>query len=475
VHLSDEQKGEASPQPENPAPPKDPGSSQWEITKRLYQLAWPIIGLNVLQVLALAVDTAMVGRTPGADMALTGMGYASQLIFLLMVAMIGLTVGTVAFISRAHGAGHDERVNHILHQSTQLTLMLGLFIAVFGNVIASPLITLLGASDASLGPALDYLRPLLLGTAFNYLNILYAATLRGVGNTRLAFFVSLFMNVLNVVFNYGFILGNYGLPAMGIQGAAIGTVLAQLCAAVLMYNLLHRDAIKGVHPNFGWKPIDWDMARDLARIGWPAATDMVVLNAAFLSIIGMLGAFDERAVAAHGVGLRVQALAFVPGMSISQATGALVGAALGAGHIEEARRVVRASVIFAMVVMCSLALVIVGAAGPLVELFDIPPGTPIYDYSVMWMQLLGYGMPLVGYYISFVGMLQGSGQTRRSLRINLWTTFAFQIPASYILGFTLGMGVWGVWAGFPLSFLIKAVWGTYEYKAEHWAKVGARA
>src|SRR5690606_37459411 len=99
-------------------------------TRRLFALAWPIIGLNVLQVLALAVDTAMVGRTANAELALTGMGYAGQLIFLLMVAMIGLTVSTVAFIARAKGAGDLDRARHILQQSVQLTCLLGVVVAV---------------------------------------------------------------------------------------------------------------------------------------------------------------------------------------------------------------------------------------------------------------------------------------------------------------------------------------------------------
>ncbi len=457
------------------AEPPAPASSQGVITRKLFDLAWPIIGLNVLQVLALAVDTAMVGRAPDSEVALTGMGYASQLVFLLMVAMIGLTVGTVAFVARAHGAKHDERVHHILHQSSQLTLGLGVVVAIVGNLVAVPLIVALGAGAAELDAGLLYLRPLLAGSAFSYLNILYAATLRGVGNTRLAFVVAVFMNGLNVVFNYGLILGNFGLPALGIQGAAYGTVASQACAAALMFFLLHRDAVPGVHPNLELKPIDWELARDLSRIGWPAATDMVVLNAGFLTIIGLLGRIDQAAVAAHGVGLRVQALAFVPGMSISQATGALVGAALGAGHIEEARRVVRASMVLCTLVMSGLALIIVAFAGPIVELFDVPPGTALYDYSVMWMRLLGFGMPIVGVYISISGLLQGSGYTRAALRINAWTTLGFQIPASFILGFPLALGAWGVWAAFPLSFLIKLAWGWVEYKREGWAKVGAKA
>jgi putative MATE family efflux protein len=457
-------------------PPTDPPepSSQGTITRKLLDLAWPIIGVNVLAVLALAVDTAMVGRAPNAQSGLVGLGYATQVVFLLMVIMIGLTVGTVAFVARAHGTGHDERVQHIMHQSIQLTVLLGVVIAVVGNVLAHPILTLLGADEGSIESGLAYLRPLLMGTAFAYLNILYGAVLRGVGNTRVAFYVALLMNVLNVVFNYGLILGNFGLPELGIQGAAIGTVAAQFCAAGLMHSILHRGAVRGVRPVIAYEPIDRPLARDLIRIGWPASMDMLILNAGFLTIIGLLGRLDEVAVAAHGIGLRVQALAFVPGMSISQATGALVGAALGAAHVEEARRVVRASVVVSTAVMSSLAAVLLFFAGPIVELFEIAPGSTLFDYSVMWMKILAWAMPVVGIYISFGGMLQGAGATRTSLRINTWSTLGLQIPLSYLLGITFGLGVWGVWVAFPLSFGLKMFWGLYEYKRERWAVLGER-
>lgn len=446
-----------------------------DIARRLADLAWPIIGLNVLQVLALAVDTAMVGRTPEHEAALTGMGYSSQLVFLLMVAMIGLTVGTVASVARAHGAGDRARVTHLLQQSMQLTVLLGLFVAGFGNLIAEPVMVALGAGEDSLGQGLAYLRPLLLGTAFYYLNILFAAVLRGVGNTRLAFAIAVLMNGLNFVLNYGLILGHWGLPALGIQGAAIGTVLAQATAALVMMGLLARETVPGARLVVKPARIDTRLARDLARIGWPASVDLVVFNAGFLTIIGLLGRIDEVAVAAHGLGLRVQALAFVPGMSISQATGAMVGNVLGAGKPDEARTVVQASVVLSTLVMTVLALIIIGYASELVTLFDVEPGTELHRYSVMWMELLGWGMPIVGTAISFSGMLQGAGETRTSLRINATITLVMQIPGSFLLGLGLSLGAFGVWLAFPLSFVFRVAWGYWEYRRGHWARVGARA
>jgi len=444
------------------------------ISRRLVDLAAPIVGLNVLNVLALAVDTAMVGRTPAAEVALTGMGFATQLVFLLMVAMLGLTVGNVALVARAHGAGDDDRVRHILGQSTQLTLVLGLLAATLGNGVAAPILRLMGAEGAALESALDYLRPLLTGSVFYYLTILYGASLRGVGNTRLAFVVAVLSNIVNVALNWCLILGNLGAPALGIQGAGIGTVCAQLFSAVLFVGLISRGTVRGIGLSLRPRALDWDLAHTLLRIGAPAAADMVVLNASFLSIVGMLGRIDPVSVAAHGIGLRIQALAFVPGMSISQATAAMVGNALGAHKVAEARAVVRSSLALCTATMVALAVGIVALDGPIIGLFDVDPASMLGTHTADWMMLLGLTMLPAGAYISFVGMFQGAGATRLSLGINVAATVAVQIPLSWFLGFPLEMGAFGVWLAFPIAFVVKAALGAVLWRRGTWAETGAR-
>ena len=442
------------------------------IFRRLVDLALPVIGLNVLRVLSLAVDTAMCGRLPNAEDALKALGFATQVVFLLMVGMMGLVVGAVAAVSRAHGAGDEDRVEHVMRQSTMLTVVGARVVALVGNLLAPAILQALGASPDVVGLGLDYLRPHVGFTVFYYLAILYAGLLRGVGNTRLPFLVALVSNGLNVLLNYGLILGNLGMPALGVQGAAIGTVVSQAVGVFLLMSLMATGRVEGLRLPLNAERIDGDIARELFRIGAPAALDMVILNAGFVSIIGMLGRIDEIAVAAHGVGLRVQALAFIPGLSISQATGAMVGNALGAADVKEARAVVRSSVVLCLLVMTSVALAIIAGASGLVALFDVPRGTPLHDLAVEWMQILGYGMPVVGVHIAFVGMFRGAGATRTSLWINVLGTLLVQIPLSWFLGFPLGLGVIGVWAGFPLSFIVKAALGARFYRQGSWAKTG---
>ena len=444
------------------------------IPRQLLDLAWPIIGLNVLTVLALAVDTAMCGRLPDADVALAGLGYATQVVFLLMVAMLGLTVGTIATVARAHGAGQHERVRHAMRQSIQLTILLGIGVAIVGNVTAPWILKALGAEGSELEHGLTYLRPLLTGTVFYYLNLLLAGVLRGVGNTRLAFRISIVINLVNFLLNYGLILGNYGLPALGVQGAAFGTLIAYATGTMLYVVALNRNVVPGLSVSFRPAPIDRQLASTLIRIGWPAAMDMVILNAAFLSIVGMLGRVGHDAVAAHGVGLRIQALAFVPGMSVSQATAAMVGQALGSNDVPRANAVVKAGVLLSTAIMTTLGLAIIAGAQPITALFALEPGGDLQELTVLWMQLLGYGMPIVGVWIAFSGMLSGAGFTNTSLKINLFAT-TLQIPLSWLLGFPLGFGPMGIWLAFPLSFVVKAALGWVAWKRQTWAKVGADA
>jgi putative MATE family efflux protein len=443
------------------------------IFRRLFDLAMPIVGLNVLSVITLAVDTAMCGRLVDAEEALTALGFAGQLIFLLMVAMLGLTVGTVAFIARAHGAGKSDRVNHVLHQSILLTYVVSIAVAIVGNLGAAVAMEWLGADATVRDLAVSYLRPLLTLTVFFYLNMLFAAALRAVGNTMLPFMIALFSNLLNIVLNYGLILGRLGLPAMGVAGAAWGTVIAQAAAVILMVLILRRDVVHGVRARIHLARIDRPLANDLFRVGAPAALDMLILNVAFLSVVGMLARVAQVTVAAHGIGLRVQSLAFVPGLGVSQAIGAMVGNALGADDEGEARQVVRGGMVLSTAIMSVLGLLIVFGADPIIAIFDVDPATELGRYTILWMQVLGWGMPIVGVHIALTGMLRGAGATNTSLMINVVGTIIVQVPLSWFLGFVVGWGAFGIWVALPISFVVRLGLGIAAYRRGTWAQAGA--
>ena len=449
-----------------------PPSNSKSIPSQLFSLALPIIGINVLAVLMLAVDSALCGRLPESEQALEALGFAVQVVFLLMTAMLGLMVGTVALVARAYGAKSLDRVNELLVQASQLTVLVGVGVGILGAIFAELILRGLGAKPAVAALGAEYLRPLMLGTPFFYLGLLYAGVLRGVGNTWIPFVCALIANVVNALLNYMLVLGNLGAPSLGVTGSAIGTVVAQFLNVVILVAVLRRGVIAGIKLPLVPRAIDKALARDMFKIGWPAALDMLVLNAGFLTVIGMLGQLDGILVAAHGLGMRVQALAFVPGLGIAQATGAMVGQALGAGDIPRARAVTRSAMVLCSAMMWFLALMIVIAAHSLVTIFDVDEGTQLEIYAVEWMRLLGLAMVPAAINIALVGMLQGAGATRVSLRINIWTTLLVQIPLAALLGFGLGLDEFGVWMSFPLAFVAKASATYLAYRGENWAVTG---
>lgn len=448
------------------------GGAQEGLTLKLLKLSAPVIGLNVLGVMTLAIDTIMCGRLANAEVAQTALGFSTQIVFLLMVAMMGLTIGSVATVARAYGAGRHDRVNHVLAQSTLLTILLGVGVALLGNLVAHPLLGLLGAKGEVQSEGTKFLRILLWATPFNYLAMLYGAVLRGVGNTRLAFLVSLGSNAINIGVNYVFILGRFGMPGLGVEGAAIGTALAQLFSMGVLAWWLARGKIANVKLRWPGLQVDRDLAKDLIKIGAPAALDFVILQASFLSVIGMLGRLEGVAVAAHGIGMRIQAVAFIPGLSISQAAAALIGQRLGAKDLPGARTTILATLKLCIIAMTAVTLVILPASHSILGLFGVPPGGRYEELALFWMRVLGYGMPIAGVHIAFVAMMQGAGITNLSLRINLVSSLVFQIPLSYILGFWTDLGVYGVWLGFPLGIALKALAASVVFAQNKWARTG---
>ncbi len=448
--------------------------SALQIQQRLLSLSAPVIGLNVLGVLALVVDTAMCGRLPNKAAVLTALGFGSQIAFLLMVFIWGMSVGAVALVARAYGAKDFGRVQHLLVQSTELVALVGFVVGAGTNVFAEDLLRALGAEGEVVTLGLEYLRPLLWGNAFLYLNMHFAAILRGVGNTSIAFWVAVASNAVNVLVNYCLILGNWGFPSLGLTGAAYGTVAAQMVGALLLALAIRSDRLPDMHLPLKLVRLEWPLIKDLVRVSWPVALDLLVLNAGFLSIIGMLGRLDDVAVAAHGLGLRVQSLAFVPGMSISQATSALTGQALGAGSVPSAKRVAWASVVLCVAIMALVGGVVIFFAPDIVMSFDVEATSHLGQLSVQWIEVLGYGLPIVGVYVALAGVLQGAGDTKTPLWVNVFATLAMQVPLSWFLGFVVGWGPFGVWLGFPLSFVGKTGLGIVAYRWGHWAKTGDR-
>lgn len=439
----------------------------WAALVELLQLAWPIALMNVLGVVTVGVDTAMVGHLPDATHALAAMAFAGDIVMVLTAAMIGMSVATAALVSQAHGAGDRPGVARLGGRTTQATVGLGLVVAVLGPALAPLALSVLGADAASAALAMAYLRPLLLGAPLTFAVMHFAAVYRALGRTLPPLGFALAMNALNVVLDAGLIFGAGGMPALGVAGAAVGTLAAQgLAATGMALHLARMGAIDGLE--LRRRPDPGFLAR-AGAIGVPVALDVLVVSAGFFGLLAVLGRMSTEAVAAHTIGLRVQLLALMPGLGLSAATAALVGQALGARQVREVEVRARAAMAASALGMGALGLVVVGLRPWILAGFGLAPGQTTSGLAADWMVLLALTLPFAGVYHAIEGVFHGAGVTRVPTGINLVAIVGFMVPAAVLLAAGLGLGPHAVWATFPLAYALKAALAAGAYRQGRWA------
>ena len=281
------------------------------------------------------IDLFWVGRLgPDAIAAVAMGGTAMLLIFPLFM---GLSTGTIALVSRAIGEDRADAAGHTAGQSLLLSLIFGALSGGVGLWIAEPAIRLLGADSGITAAGGQYLRILLMGSVTTYLLFTANSALQGAGNTVTPMQAMLTANIINIILDPLLIYGIGPLPRMGIQGAALATILAQALACWISLRKLHcTDGLPRIHPTH-WK-LDVPLCRRILRIGIPGTGQMLsrsLMNAVMMNLISGYGTI---AIAAYGTGMRFHMILLMPAFALGGAAATMVGQNLGAGQPQRAYR-----------------------------------------------------------------------------------------------------------------------------------------
>jgi len=433
------------------------------LRRTILDLAWPVIIANFLQVLATTIDLVMVGRVGVPEIAAVGIG--GNLVFFTFTVMIGITAGTIALVSRATGAKNPREADHFLLQSLVTGALLSIPLLLIGILFAQYIVAPFSPTENIRNLSADYVGILFLSVPFLFVIFIANAALRAAGDTKTPLKIGIIENILNFAINYTLIFGNFGFPALGVRGAAIGTSISYFVGAMLFLGLFADHRLKvGIR----WERpfVNWPTIRRVLRIGLPAATEQFAFQIGLLVWIVMVVSFGEAAVAAHQIGLRVQSFAFMPGLGLSIASSALVGQNLGANRPEEADRSAREAT--------KLSILVMGAIGaftfvfaPWIALAFAEPG-PAVDLSILFIRLHSTSIPAVGLFFTLSGSLRGAGDTKWPLYASLVGTYILRLPLSLILGYTLGLGLFGVWLALPIEYYFRSVIIVQRFSGGAW-------
>jgi putative MATE family efflux protein len=438
------------------------GEAPARIAASVRQLAWPVIGEQLLQTLVGVVDMAVVGRLGAAEVA--GIGAATQLIGLVISAVAAVSVGTTVVVARSTGASDARQGGHATQQSLLAGAALGVALSLVGWTLAEQLLRLLGPEAAVVREGASYLRVSAFGWLPLVLMLVAGGALRGAGDARTPLKASVWMNLINVALAFPLAFGYLGLPALGVAGVALAAAIARCVGAALVLALLFRNRRLA----FAARSWRWDggtLARVL-RVGLPTSVEQMLLSVGFLLYGAMVITLGTEVYAAQRITFQAINLAFMPAVGFGTAATALTGQFLGARRPDLARLATRSALRQCMVAMVAAGLVCALAADPLMRLFSIDP--EVIRLGRVALPVLALAQPFWAIGNVYAGSLRGAGDARFpmiSTNLGMWLV---RLPAAYLFGIVLGFGLPGVYLSSTFDAGLRAALTYLRYRQGRW-------
>jgi MATE family multidrug resistance protein len=280
--------------------------------------------------------------------------------------------------------------------------------------------------------------------------------LQGVARVRPVTFALISANLVNLVFNWIFIYGHFGFPALGVAGSAWSTVLARIyMAGVLVYAAWAHENGRG-HPLFArWPRPDWARIRALLQLGLPAASQVVLEVAAFGAATVMASHLTPIALATHEIVLSCAAYTYMVPLGISAAAAVAVGHAIGAGNPARARRAGLLAIGLGAGFMALMAVLFLVIPAPIIHIWTRDRSVVVLGAHILAI-VAGFQI-FDGIQTVSTGALRGLGETRFPMLMNLTAYWILGLPFGALLCFRLHWGLAGLWTGLTLALILIAV------------------
>jgi len=420
--------------------------------RRTLALASPMVAGFVGQMLMGLADTIMVGRVGVAPLA--ACAFANTVLSVPLVFGFGVLSSISVRASHAHGAGHATKAGEALRAGLALAAVLGLAVAL-AIQFGTPLLPWLGQKPEVNAASVTFLILCAWSIVPVYLTTAAKNFCEALSRPWIPFWIMITSVLMNVGLNWLLIYGNWGFPAMGLEGAGLATLLARICATIALIGyVLTSGALKSRLPARWFAPGLARHLKALAAIGLPvgALHFCEVSGFAFGSL--MMGWISVDALAAHQIAITCAATTFMLPLGISQAVSVRVGQARGAGQLARCRPIIFGAMGVTLGVMALFALIFIFGGRQIAGW--IIPSDAIIALTGRLLLLAGIFQLFDGVQIVSSGALRGFEDTRAPMLIGAVAYWGIALPLSGALAFGTGVGAPGIWMGFVAGLAVAA-------------------
>ena len=403
--------------------------------------------------------------------AVSAVGLTTQPKFIGLTTFFSISVAVSAIVARRYGEKNKKSANETLLTALFVSVILCILISALFLRYSDPIIRWSGSNVDTHQDAKEYLDIIMGFSIFSIISIMINSAQRGSGNTKIAFTTNFASNLVNIIFNYLLIGGNFGFPALGVKGAAIATVLGTVVGMIMSIRSLF---VKSSYVRIDYiiknkiKPT-FETAKSIASFGINMFLEMIAMRVGFLATSLIAARLGTDAFAAHNVGMQILSIGFAFADGMQVAAVALAGSSLGAGRKEDAKLygTICQRIGFGISITLSIVLLLFGK--DIFKLFF--EDEAVLEYGILISRFVTVIVMAQISQIIYAGCLRAGGDVKYTLFASLISVTLIRTIVTYVLTIPLGMGLMGIWIGVLSDQASRYLFMSTRFKKGKWVEL----
>lgn len=433
--------------------------------KKLLFLSIPIIIQQFIQAALNLVDTVMIGRLGSDEIA--AVGIANQVFFFVMMIIFGLNSGISVYIAQFWGRKDTKNIRKTMGVSLTFGLSVGIFFCLLAVTFPKEIMGLFIDDQVVIDLGVKYLRIVAWSYITLSISMSFQVASRGIGKTLLPMIVSAIALSTNTILNYGLIFGNFGMPELGVEGAAIATLIARILEFILLVSLIYGSKSVLAASFKDLIAYNGTFIRQIFKKAGPVLMNEVFWSLGTIVYLWSIGHIDAEAVASYQITLSAYRFYEVVFIGFASAAGIMIGNSIGANKEEDAIYVSRQIVKISLPMSIIISFVMYLCSPLILGLFNVSPVVLNAAQKLFYLYCI-YGVSRVFNLMMIVGILRGGGDTRVAMLLEMSSVWLIGVPLSIIGAIVLKLSVvYVVWL-ILTEEVVKSIFCMYRLKSNKW-------
>lgn len=437
------------------------------VRKNLSRLAVPIFIETLLIMMLGAVDTVMLSQY--SDESVAAVGVVNQLVMFAFLIFEVINIGTSVLCSQYLGAKMHRNMVQVVGVALVLNLVFGLLVSAILHYGAPFLLTLMGLRPELMTYGVNYMEIVGAFAFFQAISLTISASLRSADKAIYPMLVTVVVNILNIIGNYSLIFGKFGMPALGVEGAAISTAFARGVSMVILFFILFRKHIPRF-PLAWFRPFPWVELKNLLKIGIPSAGENMSYSFSQVVLTYFINMLGNESLATRTYVVNIVMFVYLFAIAMAQGGAICIGHLVGEKKIRAAyllgKYVMRISILVSLVLSCIWALM----GHTLFSWLTDNPEIIRLGTIVLFVDVILEVGRAINIYAT--NALRSAGDVNYPFYVGLVVQWSVAVGFGYLFGIHWGWGLVGMWCAFLLDENLRGIIFVQRWNSMKWAKKG---